>query len=211
MTITANTELKPISKITKITSGLLYTQIIAAILYIIVVLLNYIAIPEIYEFIEYLDLLKLLLFVTGGSCFLIWMYKAAYNANLLSSEIEISPILAVLYYFIPVLNFWKPYVVMKRIYEVSIEASGLRELESLKLLGIWWALWIFSFVTGQIHYETGFINTEGHTTITNLYITVSDIATILMNFIVIKIISSIYLLQRHAKDMHMPLYPDKGN
>ena len=70
-----------------------------------------------------------------------WTYKTMLNAWMLGElKPNIKPALAVIYFFIPVLWFWKPYLVIKQIWD------NLFGSESSKgLIATWWLCWLLGF------------------------------------------------------------------
>lgn len=79
--------------------------------------------------------------------FAIWLYRACKNAWLLDApRIQITPGWSIGYYFIPLLNLWKPYITMKQIRSASYASD--RALG--KLLPTWWTSWLGFLLLGAI-------------------------------------------------------------
>lgn len=82
--------------------------------------------------------------------FLMWFYRARANLQIrLAYPLSCKPGLAVGYFFIPILNFYRPYQVVKELYVDTRELfvkDGLSETTALKTnyIGWWWALWLLS-------------------------------------------------------------------
>jgi len=94
--------------------------------------------------------------VIVGIQFLMWVYRMSRNAHCVKTgKPTSSPGWAVGCYFIPVLNMWKPYLIMKEIYE----AFRQRPSDS-KVLPLWWTAWVLSSAVGcffsryMLHAET---------------------------------------------------------
>ncbi|MHC4744177.1 MAG: DUF4328 domain-containing protein [Planctomycetota bacterium] len=82
--------------------------------------------------------------------FLIWVHRANFNARGLGNvRMEYTPGWAVGWYFIPIMSLWKPYYVMKEIYQVSKNPQHWLTQEDVHpLVGLWWFFWIISWVLG---------------------------------------------------------------
>ena len=93
-----------------------------------------------------LALLYVPLYLACVVSFLMWKYRANRNAAVLSGRaLEISPGWSVGWYFVPIMNLFRPYQAMKEIWAVS----GVRR-RSTNLLTIWWTLWVVSNIGGNI-------------------------------------------------------------
>lgn len=81
----------------------------------------------------------------------IWIYRAAFNAWSAGAD-EVRPGWAVGWYFIPIMNFFKPYQEMKKVWSVTLgdDLPGF--------FGWWWGMWITTNVLAQISvriYQSG--------------------------------------------------------
>ncbi|HSG66518.1 MAG TPA: DUF4328 domain-containing protein, partial [Gammaproteobacteria bacterium] len=57
---------------------------------------------------------QIAIFIVGGILMLMWIHRANYNARQLGAAgLRFTPGWAVGWYFIPILNLWKPYQAMK--------------------------------------------------------------------------------------------------
>ncbi|MFM9062726.1 MAG: DUF4328 domain-containing protein, partial [Pirellula sp.] len=92
-------------------------------------------------------LVQLVIAIVTAVTFLRWIYRSNKNLRLLSGqEMQFTPGWSVGWYFIPFANLFKPYQVMKEIWNVS----HLTQSGSYAIVGWWWALWIISIVLGRI-------------------------------------------------------------
>ncbi len=79
-----------------------------------------------------------------GILFLMWVYRMCRNAHCVEAgKPTASPVWAAGVYLIPVLNMWKPYLIMKEIYEAFRQRPG-----DSKVLPFWWSAWVLSNVVG---------------------------------------------------------------
>jgi hypothetical protein len=73
-----------------------------------------------------------------------FIYRANLNAQRLGADLEYSPGWAVGYYFIPILNIWKPYQAMREIWQASESPRNWQRMDRPGLLPAWWALWLLA-------------------------------------------------------------------
>lgn len=79
--------------------------------------------------------------------FLWWIYRTNKNLRTLSNTwMEFTPGWSVGWFFIPFANFYKPYQVVKEIWN----ASHGNETADRSLVGWWWALWLISIYAGRL-------------------------------------------------------------
>lgn len=99
-------------------------------------------------------LLQLFVFIATVAAFLLWLHRAYRNLRALGATgLDTTPGWAVAYFFIPVLNLFRPFQVVKEIWRWS--APRVAETESgfgnsysrpkvSALVGWWWAFWIIA-------------------------------------------------------------------
>ncbi|WP_197994953.1 DUF4328 domain-containing protein [Gimesia panareensis] len=81
-----------------------------------------------------------------GVVFLVWVYRMSRNAHSIeNAKLQYSPGWAVGWYFIPIVNLWKPYQAMREIYEVFINRPN-----DGKILPLWWFAWILASIMARI-------------------------------------------------------------
>lgn len=77
--------------------------------------------------------------------FMIWVYRASWNAGLFEpSATRITPGWSVGWFFIPVMNLFKPYRITREIYNSSLDPARPLEQKAPSLVGWWWGLWLSS-------------------------------------------------------------------
>ena len=87
---------------------------------------------------------------------LCWFYGANKNIQAFGAKEITSSIMAVVWFFIPILNLWKPYIVAQQIWKASnpkLNISNGREWKNLpdsKIIKIWWLVGISSIFIGII-------------------------------------------------------------
>ncbi|MFH1148820.1 MAG: DUF4328 domain-containing protein [Pseudomonadota bacterium] len=87
--------------------------------------------------------------------FLVWIYKAYRNLSALgSTKLRYSAAWAVGAFFVPILQFFRPYQIIREIWKGSdpaVEAydeSHSEELSAPSLIGWWWVIWVAHHLTG---------------------------------------------------------------
>jgi len=88
--------------------------------------------------------------IITGITFLRWIYRSNKNLRALSGEsMTFTPGWSVGWYFIPIANLWKPYQVMKEIWDVSHKCNATGHA----VVGWWWALWLLSNPLGRLPFK----------------------------------------------------------
>lgn len=83
------------------------------------------------------------LILATGIAYLIWVSKSvAIVPHLKKGPFRFTPGAAVLSYFIPFVNFYRPYQVMRQTFETSSPKAKPLESEVRTLIGLWWFGWI---------------------------------------------------------------------
>jgi predicted Zn finger-like uncharacterized protein len=89
--------------------------------------------------------------------FCMWIHRAHKNLSLLGAEgLQYSAGWAVGYFFIPIVNLFRPYQVTQEIWKASDPAVPPEDPFAWKnapgsgLIGAWWALWIITNIVGNV-------------------------------------------------------------
>lgn len=91
---------------------------------------------------------QILLYIATAVLFLIWIYRASSNLRKLGAEgVRHTPGMAVGAFFIPFMNLYYPYTVVKEIWQAS---EPVDQRSSTALLKWWWGFWLTSNLLGQI-------------------------------------------------------------
>ena len=97
------------------------------------------------------------------------------------------------YFFVPILNLYKPYHAIKEI----IQVSGKSEIVDTSKLGLWWGLWITSNVLGRMAVQYTIENWGSDTSPTESLIYLAsdafDIILFLVEFSMVKSIAGAYI------------------
>jgi hypothetical protein len=107
---------------------------------------------------HYIAFFELASYIISAIFVLKWIHRANHNARQLGAEcMAFTPGWAVGWYFIPILNIWKPYQAMKEIWKASSnpQSWNSQSVRVSLLLPLWWGLWIISNVFGNISFRMG--------------------------------------------------------
>lgn len=94
-----------------------------------------------------IGLVQLGLFIPLVILFSVWLYRANRNARSLGAEdMKFSPGWCVGWFFVPIMNLFKPYQAVKEIWKASDPdlSQPWHQGNVPPLLGLWWAFWILS-------------------------------------------------------------------
>ena len=152
--------------------------------------------------------------ITALILFYVWYYKVYRNLpSLGGKELNFSPRRSVIYFFIPILWFYKPYRSTVEIWKVSdpnlltTDSASRHLMKTPSLIKVWWAFWIISGIIGSFYLRAlpymispetlqQYIMFDYIDVFTNIPTIISDLLT----FFLIKEISS-----RQEKKSHMGL------
>lgn len=127
-----------------------------------------------------------------GILFIMWFRRAYYNLHQLSSNLAFSEGWAAGSWFVPVLNFFRPFQIMQELYVKTKEMLEKQKMNfnyNSKILWVWWALWIVSNILGQLvfRFSTHLETLEDVITITKLGM-VSNFIGIPLALLAIKVV-----------------------
>ena len=101
---------------------------------------------------QIIAIINVLLLITSIVLFLMWMYRSYDNLfKLKNGEMSETPGWAVGYWFVPIVSLFKPYQVMKEIWEET-QIAVLPETEKWNvkngyIVGAWWTLYLMSNIS----------------------------------------------------------------
>lgn len=144
-------------------------------------------------------LLQLPVYILGIVFFLKWQHRAYKNLAVLShSTLDTTPGWAVGYWFIPIVNLFKPYLTIREIWRKSDPDIDSRDVfspappETPAALIFWWAFWIISNIASNIAVRVEWTpKTTDHSTVALLYGVMSFLTMIaaVLAILVVKSIS----------------------
>ena len=141
-----------------------------------------------------IGLVYLATFIVTGIAFLKWIYRANSNCHGFGAKgMKFSPGWSIGYYFIPILNLYRPYQAMKEIWKVSKNPGNWQEEIGSPLLGWWFALWLISGFLGQLSFRmTMQANTVSSLKESTTVSIISGIIDIPLCIVAISLISAIF-------------------
>ena len=99
-----------------------------------------------------IGIVNLIVAIITGIITLIWFYRSNKNTHAFGAREVSSPRMAVIWWFIPILNLWKPYQLAQQIWKASdplmVLSNGTewKKSSSSDIIKIWWLLAILSVV-----------------------------------------------------------------
>lgn len=86
-------------------------------------------------------------FVMSGIVFIMWFRRAYHNLHQLGRQLQFSDTWAVWSWFVPILSFFRPFVIMKELFNTSelvLYKSGMKTIKNYPMiyLSLWWGLWL---------------------------------------------------------------------
>lgn len=143
---------------------------------------------------QIIGIVYLILYLISAITFIQWFRRAYFNLHTRVNNLTYEEGWAAGAWFVPIVNLFRPFQIMKEMYNETCRILGTDNTNIAKplttnALGIWWTLWIISGVLGQVvfrlsrHAETvdDFIN------LTVLSI-ISSIITVPLALVTIKVI-----------------------
>ena len=126
----------------------------------------------------------LITYIVSIITFLMWFKRAYFNLHQKVKNLSYSVGWAVGSWFVPILNFFRPYQIMKELYQETKKLllnKGLITEDSLstKYIGLWWTLWIIGGIIARLAFKF---------TINNILLITDNIIGIFLALITIKVI-----------------------
>jgi hypothetical protein len=146
-----------------------------------------------------LGLPQLLIVLASSVAFLMWIHRASVNARWLGAQgMTFTPGWSVGYYFIPILNFWKPYQAMKEIWRASSNPTAWPSERAPALLPVWWGLWIASSILANATFWASFrADSSTGLVISEIICLLAVIVDIPLGLAAIHLVRDIIRLQTH--------------
>lgn len=151
-----------------------------------------------------ITILYMLKFITIAALLIIslmWLYRVHKNLTALgASELRFSPGWAIASWFIPIVNFYQPYQVVKEIWKASDPSvnpsSNLlwQKAPTSLILGWWWGFWLTSAIAGQASMFSNKKTSDSVYTMSWVLLA-SDILIIVADILLILIIRTIDIRQ----------------
>ncbi len=99
------------------------------------------------EFLRVLEVSQYAITVFTNLVFIYWIYRINKNLHALTDEpMQFTPAWSAGSFFVPIINFFRPYQVMKEIWQVSHKDAS----STSALLKVWWGMWLISFFMARV-------------------------------------------------------------
>jgi hypothetical protein len=139
---------------------------------------------------------QVVVYITTGVCFLRWVHRANLNARGFGAEgMRFSPGWCVGWYFVPILNLWKPYQAMKEIWQASRNPVNWWTVPPPGLLSLWWTLWLLSNLLAQLSFRATLGNLPDAVGTGLVLDMASNLIDVPLCFVAIRMVQSIHQMQ----------------
>ena len=107
---------------------------------------------------QLIAIIYLIAYIISGIVFIMWFRRAYFNLHQKVNTLSYSESWAAGSWFVPFVNLYRPFQIMKELYDETKKyitgRDGNTEIDlTTKFLGFWWALWIISGIFGQINWR----------------------------------------------------------
>lgn len=141
-------------------------------------------------------LIQLAVLVATGTGFLRWIHRAHVNTRTMGATgLKYSPGWAIGWFFVPILNLWKPLNAMKQLWQASSNPDSWRSEPPAPMLNTWWTLWLLSNILGQISIRLSLGGDPGDAVTAEYCALLASLADIPLSLLAIRLVASIHQLQ----------------
>jgi hypothetical protein len=157
---------------------------------------------------QIIGILYMIAMIISAVTFIQWFRRAYYNLHLKVNYLSHSEGWAAGSWFVPIVSLYRPYQIMKELYQETKELLTKKEISfnqnfTTNSLGLWWTLWIIDNFLGQFVFRYSMkADTIDELTISTVASMISNIVGIPLAFLAIKVIkdySSVEPLLREIK------------
>lgn len=136
------------------------------------------------------NIILAIIFLTS---FCMWTYRAAGNAQTKNTKmITTTPGWAVLWYFVPFFNLWKPYLAMQDIWQLSESTNARSQVQTLQPFYAWW----FSSALATVVAAWSTASVEWRLEGTAAYVKVLQLGLIAAPFFFISTLLTVWLVKQ---------------
>lgn len=137
--------------------------------------------------------------------FIRWFRRAYFNLHQLSSNMKYGEGMAAGCWFIPFINLYRPYEIMKEMFVKStfiLNKSGkpLNDNNPSNTAGLWWTLWIISGVINQFIIRSNSTTVSDYVFISNISL-LSDVISITLAIVTINMINKYSQIEKSLATM----------
>lgn len=133
--------------------------------------------------------------------FMVFIYRSHNNLRVLGAEkLEFTPGWCIGWFFIPVMNLFKPYKAVSEIWVQSMPHSTVvpgNTTPSMSLIAWWWAFWLISNFSNYTVFRIGLAEGMVNTPFYDILYTISDGTSIISSIFIIKLVTAIRCMQEN--------------
>ena len=146
-------------------------------------------------------ILMLVIFIGSVVLVSMWIYRAHANLRDRGIEMETSPGWAVGWFFVPIMNLFKPFQAMRELWSESHFESDSYGDPAPGTIGTWWGLWIVGNILSNVSLRMTSYGADDSITIA---IALSIVAGAML---IANVLGNLYpvLVQRHTRARLLPL------
>ena len=168
--------------------------------------------------VRLIAILNALAYIISGIVFIQWFRRAYYNLHQKVDHLTFSDGWAAGSWFVPIITLFRPYNIMKELYEETDrflfhKHIEVREKLTTSILGWWWTLWIISGILGQIVFRSSYnAKTLEQLTFATMMNMISVLVAIPLCLVTIKMIknySSVEAFLNEPVEDILPIEEDK--
>jgi hypothetical protein len=136
----------------------------------------------------------LIVYLTSTVTFIMWFRRAYFNLHMRVNHLTFSEGWAAGSWFVPIINLFRPYQIMKELYGETKEILVKKGIVvpsnfTTNILGLWWTLWIINNIFGNIVFRySKNATTIEHLINSSIASMVSDFIGIPLSLLAIKVI-----------------------
>lgn len=107
---------------------------------------------------QFIAIIIVVMSIVSAVTFIQWFRRAYFNLHTLTDGLKYTEGWAAGAWFVPILNLFRPYQIMRELFEessriISEKMGGFNPKPYLIFVNLWWALWIFSNVLSNIAFR----------------------------------------------------------
>ena len=158
---------------------------------------------------EVIGITYFIVYIVTGITFLKWIYRANLNVHGFGVRgLKFTPGWSIGYYFIPILNFFKPYQAMREIWKTSKNPDDWENQQGSPLLASWWTLFLISGFFGK-HLFNATIHADALAELSSAITIINGIIDIALTAVTISLVSRIFDMQKDFVFCNTLLEPEK--
>jgi hypothetical protein len=145
---------------------------------------------------QFIAIIIIAMSIVSAVTFIQWFRRAYFNLHTVSDGLKYSEGWAAGAWFVPILNLFRPYQIMRELFDVSSRVisekmGGFHPKPYLNAVNFWWALWIISNVIANLTFRlmpnSGSIEDLKTETVVSIFTSLLEVPLALITVKVIKL------------------------